>query len=111
MFNSSVPIVPVLVPFLTGIPSYRPLVVTRRGEKHFQDFIKFLSETAREHEARGNGVITICHVELVENKTELIEARIFGLEHRTSALYRSPFEKRLQKPKERLAERRSRFGV
>lgn len=111
MSNSSLPIVPALLPFLGGIPLYRPLVVMRHGDEHFQDLLKFLSETAREHEARDDGVITVCHVELVQNKIELVEATILGLEHRTSALYWSPFEKRLQKLKERLAECRSHFGV
>jgi hypothetical protein len=111
MSNSNLTIVLELVPFLSGIPSYRPPVVMHRGEEHFQDLLKFLSETAREHEARGDDAITKCHVELVENKIELIEAAIFELEHRTSALYRSPFENRLQKLQEGLDECRSRFGV
>ncbi|KAF1914853.1 hypothetical protein BDU57DRAFT_305930 [Ampelomyces quisqualis] len=111
MSSNELPIIPALVPFLNGVPSHRPLVVIRRAEQHYKDLLEFLSETSCEYEVRGDVVLTKCHVELVNNKLKLIEAAIFELEHRTSALARAPFVGRVQKLKERLGECRGHFDL
>jgi hypothetical protein len=94
---------PVFVPSLGGIPSRRPYIVLRRGERHCKDLLEFLSklnETVGEGE--GKEQLTTCQHGFLENKIWLIARSVAELDRCRNAAVLAEIAPRLQSLKMRL---------
>jgi hypothetical protein len=103
--NNSLPVLPALVPSLSGVPSSRHLVVIRRAEQHFWDLLDILTEMSDAATTGDEEIATIAsYFSRIEKKVCLIDSSIEELERRTSRAKRAQITTRLEKLKTDLEE-------
>ena len=78
--ESNLPVLPVLVPFLQGVPSRRPYVVLRRAKANLEELV-LLWNGLRQMVAKDRASLTRCHRDLVYNKIFSVDASIDELEN------------------------------
>ncbi|KAH7401744.1 hypothetical protein DE146DRAFT_779951 [Phaeosphaeria sp. MPI-PUGE-AT-0046c] len=98
--QKNLPILPVLCPAISGVPSRRHIVVVALGEQHHGELLNFIQELIGGVKDVGDGAVTECSLGLVKNKLELIDKAIDELEHHTSAEAKAEISHRLWALKE-----------
>jgi hypothetical protein len=104
-------IIPVLAPYLCGVPSRRHHVVLRRAVAHHQELILFIKSLAKTATESHDPEVTRLHHDFVVKKIWLVSSAIYELENCTSATARVKIATDLQLLKARFQEVRNKLRL